>query len=95
MISSSTKYMLNASSYALNCVPHMEVKSFIYFLFCRYDASSEKLFFSPKALSLSRFYVMACYALNPLTVASCVAMTTSVFHNHILAVFLLGLLMGK
>jgi GPI transamidase subunit PIG-U len=61
----------------------------------RYDASSKKLFFHPEDLSLSRFYVMATYALNPLTVTSCVAMTTSVFHNHILAVLLLSILLGE
>ena len=64
-------------------------------VYIRYDSSSEKLFFNPSALALSQFYVLVAYALNPLTIASCAAMSTAVFHNLILAIFLLCLLNGE
>jgi phosphatidylinositol glycan class U len=54
-----------------------------------YVPASVKLILSPEMLSLSRLYVVAAYMLNPLTVATCVAMSTAVFHHLILALALL------
>jgi len=46
-------------------------------------------------LSLCPQHVAAAYALNPLTIATCVAMSTAVFHNFILSLVLLFILRGK
>ena len=45
-------------------------------------------------LSLSPQHVAAAYALNPLTIATCVSMSTGVFHNFILSLVLLVILRG-
>jgi len=59
-----------------------------------YHSSSSKLKLTEEQLSPSPLHVMAAYALNPLTIATCVAMSTAVFHNFILSVALLFILRG-
>jgi len=59
-----------------------------------YHSSSSKLKLTEEQLSPSPLHVMAAYALNPLTIATCVAMSTGVFHNFILSLALLFILRG-
>jgi len=60
----------------------------------RYHSNSSKLKLTEELLSASPLHVMAAYALNPMTVATCVAMSTGVFHNFILSLMLLFILRG-
>jgi len=64
------------------------------FYIARYHSSSGKLKLTEEQLSLSPLHVMAAYALNPLTIATCVAMSTGVFHNFVLSLALLFILRG-
>ena len=59
-----------------------------------YHSSSEKLKLTEELLSLSPQHVAAAYALNPLTIATCIAMSTGVFHNFILSLVLFFILRG-
>jgi GPI transamidase subunit PIG-U len=66
-----------------------------YYISCAsYNESADKLLLQPKSVSVSRFYVIATYALNPLTVASCVSMSMSVFHNLIMSTMFLCMIKG-
>ena len=67
--------------FAVNCV-------------ARYHSSSSKLKLTEESLSLGPLHVAAAYALNPLTIATCVAMSTGVFHNFILSLMLFFTLRG-
>jgi len=61
----------------------------------RYHSSSGKLKLTEELLLLCPHHVAAAYALNPLTIATCVAMSTGVFHNFVLSLVLLVILRGR
>ena len=60
----------------------------------RYHSSSGKLKLTEELLSLGPMHVTAAYTLNPLTIATCAAMSTGVFHNFILSLVFLFILRG-
>ena len=84
-----TTYFIISQSHRCECKC-----CFLAAFFFSYSPNSEKLHFDEQLLSLSRLYVVLAHCLNPLTIATCVAMTTSVFHNLILATLLLCMLRG-
>ncbi|KAF2357009.1 GPI transamidase subunit PIG-U [Trinorchestia longiramus] len=61
----------------------------------RYASDSSHLLLSAPALAKSGNDVAAAYLLCPYTVLSCVAMTTTTFHNVVLAALLLAMLKGR
>lgn len=61
----------------------------------RYHSSSSKLKLTEELLAHSPLYVIAAYVLNPLTIATCAAMSTTVFHNLILSLALLFIIKGN
>lgn len=57
--------------------------------------SDDNLFLTPESIKLPPTYVFAAYLFNPYIIFNCVAMTTTVFSNMFLAVFLCSLVLSK
>lgn len=57
--------------------------------------SDDNLFLTTESIKLPPTYVFAAYLFNPYIIFNCVAMTTTVFSNMFLAVFLCSLVFSK
>ncbi|XP_076064273.1 phosphatidylinositol glycan anchor biosynthesis class U [Oratosquilla oratoria] len=60
-----------------------------------YSTDAEKLLLKSSFLNSSIIYVVAAYLFSPYTIASCVAKTTTVFSNFIIAAALASMLKGQ
>src|SRR6218665_929129 len=61
----------------------------------KYDVSSTKLILKTEALAWNRVYVVGAFMLNPLSIASCVAKSTAVLNNLVVALAMLFILKGN